>query len=169
MTATDLFLPKIAGRDDFHPDSRVWVYVASRKLKPEESAQLQQFLDVFVQKWTAHNNALKSAAEVFENQIIVLMVDETMADASGCSIDKSVHFLEQMGRELNVDLFDRMRFGAVVEGQLKLLAKDDFAAAVAEGIISNETLVVNTLVQNLQEMQQKWLVPFGKSWHRRLV
>ena len=68
-----------------------------------------------------------------------------------------------------VDLFDRMRFGAVVEGQLKLLAKDDFAAAVAEGIISNETLVVNTLVQNLQEMQQKWLVPFGKSWHRRLV
>lgn len=169
MTATDLFVPKIAGRSDFHPESRVWVYVASRKLKPEESAQLQDSLNVFVQKWTAHNNALKSAAEVFENQIIVLMVDETMADASGCSIDKSVHFLEQMGRELNVDLFDRMRFGAVVDGQFKVLAKDDFAAAVAEGILTNDTLVVNTLVQNLREMQEEWLVPFGKSWHRRVV
>lgn len=169
MTATDLLLPKIAGRDDFHPESRVWVYVASRKLKPEESGQLQDFLNVFVQKWTAHNNALKSVAEVFENQIVLIMVDETQAGASGCSIDKSVHFLEQVGRELNVDLFDRMRFGAVIDGRFTMLAKDDFATAVADGVIGNDTPVVNTLVQNLREMQEKWLMPFGKSWHRRLV
>jgi beta-glucosidase/6-phospho-beta-glucosidase/beta-galactosidase len=169
MTATESFLPHLAGRTDFHPDSRVWVYVASRKLKNDEQAALQDALQVFVQKWTAHNQALKAVAEVFENQIIVLMVDETQAGASGCSIDKSVHFLEQAGRELNVDLFDRMRFGAVIDGTLQLLSKSDFAAAVADGRITSETPVVNTLVQSRRDMLEKWLLPFGQSWHRRVV
>lgn len=169
MTATDSIVPQIAGRDDFHPESRVWVYVASRKLKPEESTQLQNLLNIFVQKWTAHNEDLKAVAEVFANQIIVMMVDQTQAGASGCSIDKSVHFLEQVGRELNVDLFDRMRFGAVVDNQLQLLAKDDFAAAVTEGHINADTPVLNTLVQTRRELLDIWLTPFGNSWHRRLV
>jgi hypothetical protein len=34
---------------------------------------------------------------------VVLSVDENVASATGCSIDKSVHFFQQLGTELNID------------------------------------------------------------------
>ena len=107
--------PRLVSHNDFSPDSRVWVYICNRNLLEEESTALQQQLDTFCRQWTAHNQALMATAEVFENQFVVLMVDETHAGASGCSIDKSVHFLEQLGESLNIDFFERMRFAWVGE------------------------------------------------------
>lgn len=162
--------PSIATVSTFSPESRVWVYTSNRPLSSEEAAFAQKNLNAFCQQWTAHNHALKAQAEVFENQWLILMVDETQAGASGCSIDKSVHFLEQLGEALGVDFFDRMRFGWVDEkGQMQFANRNEFAALVNEGKVAPETLVADTLVQTRSQLADKWLVPFSKSWHRRLV
>lgn len=162
--------PSIAAAASYSPDSRVWVYTASRPLTNEEAAFAQKQLDAFCQQWTAHNHALKATAEVFENQWLVLMVDETQAGASGCSIDKSVHFLEDLGEAMGADFFERMRFGWLDEnGQLQAANRSEFAALVSTGQIGSDTLVADTLVQTKTQLAEKWLVPFGKSWHRRLV
>ena len=129
----------------------------------------QTALDAFSRQWTAHNQALQAKAEVFHNQYVILMVDETRADASGCSIDKSVHFLEHLGQQLGVDLFERMRFAWVENETLHFAGRTEFTALVAEGRITRDTLVVNTLAQTKEELEQRWLLPFGASWHRRLV
>jgi hypothetical protein len=162
--------PLLAHDPSFSPDSRVWVYTSSRPLAEAEVVFVQKNLDAFCQQWTAHNNALKAKAEVFENQLIVLMVDETQAGASGCSIDKSVHFLEQLGAEIGTDLFERMRFAWVDgNGQMQFDHKFDFTKQVQAGTISDDTLVADTLVQNKAQLAEKWLVPFGRSWHKRIV
>ncbi|MBC7774345.1 MAG: hypothetical protein H7246_02820 [Phycisphaerae bacterium] len=162
--------PIIANNSTFSPHSRVWVYTSNRPLTEEESIFAQRNLDAFCQQWTAHNQALLAKAEVFENQLIVLMVDETQAGASGCSIDKSVHFLEQLGAEIDADFFERMRFAWVDEqGKMQFANRVEFAALVGQGRIGAETLVADTMVQTKGQLAEKWLVPFGKSWHRRLV
>jgi hypothetical protein len=162
--------PSIAQNTSFSPDSRVWVYTASRPLTAEESAFAQKNLDAFCQQWTAHNHALKAKAEVFENQLIILMVDETQAGASGCSIDKSVHFLEQLGEAIGADFFERMRFGWLnPHGEMQFAHRPEFTTLVQEGKISADTLVADTLVQTKSQLLEKWLVPFDKSWHKRLV
>ncbi len=97
------------------------------------------------------------------------MVDETQAGASGCSIDKSVHFLENLGAQLNVNFFERMRFSWLADNSLHVADRDAFGAQVQNHRITNDTLVVNTLVQTKKELAEKWLLPFGQSWHRRLV
>jgi hypothetical protein len=120
--------------------------------------------------WTAHNQALTASSEVFENQCIVLMVDESQAGASGCSIDKSVHFLEDLGRQIGADFFERMRFAWADEnGQLHFAARPELTAARQSGAVTDRTPMLNTLVQNRRELLEKWLVPFGESWHRRVV
>jgi hypothetical protein len=163
-------MPALAALPTFSPDSRVWVYTADRTLTPDESARAQRHLEAFCQQWTAHNQALLATAEVFENQFVILMVDETRAGASGCSIDKSVHFLEQLGAEIGADFFERMRFAWVdAQGGIQFANRPAFAQLVAEGRIAPDTLVADTLVQTKQQLAEKWLVPFGKSWHRRLV
>lgn len=160
----------LASDPSFAPESRVWVYTSNRPLTDEESALAQKHLDAFCRQWTAHNQALKAKATVFENQLIFLMVDETQAGASGCSIDKSVHFLEQLGAELNADFFERMRFAWVdSQGMLQFANRPEFTKLVRQGEISSDTLVADTMVQTKAALAEKWLVPFNKSWHKRLV
>lgn len=164
-----MFTPNLANAGDFAPESRVWVYTASRPLSDAEVQAAQDSLNYFVRQWTAHNQALKAAAEIFQHQFIILMVDETQAGASGCSIDKSVHFLEDLGQRLGIDLFERMRFAWVHDQQLQIADRAQLSAGVKNATIDDNTLMVNTLVQNKKDLQQQWLVPFAQSWHRRLI
>lgn len=168
-TATAFFSPTLAHDPSFAPESRVWIYMTDRPMTHAESRQVQQALGTFAHQWTAHNQALQAKAEVFQNQFVILMVDETQAGASGCSIDKSVHFLEQLGAEIGLDFFERMRFAWVEEEKMHFADRAEFAAKVKQGRIDEETLVVNTLAQTRQDLAEKFLVPYGKSWHRRLV
>lgn len=163
-------LPRLATDPTFSPDSRVWVYTSDRRLSDAETAAVQEALDVFTRDWTAHNQALRATSEVFDNQCILLMVDESRAGASGCSIDKSVHFLEQLGSRIGADFFERMRFAWVDEaGTLHFGNRPELSAARQNGQVTDRTPMLNTLVQNRQEMLDKWLLPFEESWHRRVV
>lgn len=162
--------PKLAQLDAFAPESKLWIYVAERPLREEEEQWAAQQLNAFTTQWTAHNQALLATSEVFDNQVVVLMVDETRAGASGCSIDKSVHFLEQMGAHIGVDFFDRMTFGWLSdEGDMRFSKRDALADLVKQGTVHAETLMLNTLAQCKKDFEGNWLLPFGKSWHRRLV
>lgn len=169
MTATATLAPSLTHEPAFAPESRVWVYTTNRQLTDAEAASAQQALNAFTRQWTAHNQALQAKAEVFQNQFVILMVDETRAGASGCSIDKSVHFLEKLGQELGVDFFERMRFAWVENEKMNFADRAAFSERVADGRIGEDTLVVNTLAQTKRDLEEKWLLPFGKSWHRRLV
>lgn len=168
-TATATLTPALAFDANFSPESRVWVYTANRSLTDAESSAAQRSLDAFVRQWTAHDQALQAKAEVFQNQFVILVVDETRAGASGCSIDKSVHFLEALGQQLNVDLFERMRFAWTDNNTMRFADRAEFTSHVGNGLITDGTPVVNTLVQTKKDLGEQWLVPFGKSWHRRLV
>ncbi len=163
-------LPQLAHDHQYAPESRIWVYTSDRRLSDTEVQQVQEALQTFTRDWTAHNQALKATAEVFENQCIILMVDESRAGASGCSIDKSVHFLEQLGRHIGADFFERMRFAWADEnGSIHFVNRPELVAARQNGAVTDRTPMLNTLVQNRQDLLEKWLVPFGESWHRRVV
>lgn len=164
-----MFQPSLALSANFAPESRVWIYTTNRLLTDEEARSAQNALDIFVRQWTAHNQSLQATAEVFQNQFVILMVDETQAGASGCSIDKSVHFLEELGQRMDVDFFERMRFAWVNGQTLEFGNRQEFGQAVQNTRISDDTLMINTLVQSKTELQEKWLVPFSQSWHRRLI
>src|SRR6202000_155504 len=91
----------------FSENSRVWIYQADRKLTDAEATEIQQYLSQFAQQWTAHNHQLKAKGEVRYNRFLILVVDETQAGASGCSIDKSVHFMQEIEKRFGINLFDR--------------------------------------------------------------
>ena len=79
------------------PDAaRVWVYQSTRPFSEKETVVLKSQINGFVSEWTAHSQQLAAAGDVLMNQFIVLAVDEKQAGASGCSIDKSVHFLQSI-------------------------------------------------------------------------
>ncbi len=149
--------------------TRVWIYQASQPMDVTTASHVQAHLIQFTEKWVSHNQALRAIGLVYHQQFIVLMVDESQAGASGCSIDKSVHFLQLLEQEYQLNLFDRMRFTFMDDGQVQTAARDEFARLYQEGKINDETLVFDNLVNNKGDFDAQWLKPLGESWHKRMV
>jgi hypothetical protein len=152
----------------FSENSRVWIYQSDKKLTDAIVNQIQQRLNSFTAEWTAHNNQLKAKAEIRYNRFFILVVDETQAGASGCSIDKSVNFMKRLEQEFNISLFDRFNLAYRDADEVLSLPRHDFEELLKQGRINTSTIVFNNLVQNLTELETKWEVPFKDSWHIQL-
>lgn len=150
--------------------ARVWIYQSNRPFSANEQVTMRVQLQDFAEQWTSHNRDLLAGAEVFHDRFIVLMVDEGQADASGCSIDKSVAFIKYLQANYEVDLFDRMLFSYLdEEGTVHTAPRSVFAQLYAAGTIHDETRVFDTLVATKGAFDAGFIKPLGQSWHRRMV
>ncbi|HVW94651.1 MAG TPA: hypothetical protein VHA56_01615 [Mucilaginibacter sp.] len=152
----------------FSENSRVWVYQADRELSNDEVIQAQVLLDHFTTGWTAHNHQLKAKSEIRYNRFFILIVDESQAGASGCSIDKSVHFMQQLEERFGVTLFDRFNLAYRIEDKVLSAPRSLFEELLKSKTIHTDTIVFNNLVQNLAELNTNWEIPFKDSWHSRI-
>ncbi|QJD95211.1 ABC transporter ATPase [Mucilaginibacter robiniae] len=152
----------------FSKNSRIWIYQSGCELTPAETSQIQQQLDSFTQDWTAHNHQLKATGIVHYNRFIILVVDESQADASGCSIDKSVRFLKELEQKYNTNLFDRFDMAYRDGDRILSASRAKFENLIKEGKITPDTIVFNNTIQTLSELENKWEVPFKESWHAQL-
>ena len=152
----------------FSEQSRVWIYQSDRELSDEQVKKVLHQLNLFATEWTAHNHQLKAKAEVRYNRFLILIVDESQAGASGCSIDKSVNFMKRLEQQFGISLFDRFNL-AYRDGENVLSApRPEFEELLKNRKINTNTIVFNNLVQNLQQLETKWEVPFKDSWHVQL-
>ena len=150
-------------------DTRVWIYQSTRPFDAKDVPQVKQYLQQFAQQWVSHNQQLRAYGDLLHERFVLLMVDESMAGASGCSIDKSVAFLKALQSEFGVDLFDRMYFSYWDGEQVVTASREAFASQYASGKINEDTYVFDTLVSNKGDLQNRWLKPLGESWHKRMV
>ena len=100
---------------------------------------------------------------------LIFCVDERTAQASGCSIDKLFHQVQQIEKDFNIRLIDR-RIAAYKSGD-KAIAFNlkDLNMLYSDGIINDDTLMFNNLVSTLDELNKKWLVPLKESWMAQLI
>lgn len=156
--------------DKLSSESRIWIYGAERALTNAETATAKSRAQAFVTQWVSHQQSLSAAADVLHNRFLVLAVDETAAEASGCSIDGSVHFVKELGAELEVDFFNRMRFSYRDEnGKIRTVGREEFKLLYAQGQLTNESIVFDPLVKELGELRQIFERPLEDSWHSRMV
>lgn len=152
------------------PDStRIWIYQSNRPISKDKIPQLKTQIQDFAKGWVSHNRQLNSFGDVYHDQFIVLMVDESQAGASGCSIDSSVHFIQNLERVHGLSLFDRMTFTYMDGEKVKAAPREEFAQLYADGKINDQTMVFDNLVKNKGEFERVWLKPLGESWHKRMV
>lgn len=152
----------------FSQSSRVWVYQSDKELNEGAVNKLQADLDNFTTSWTAHNHQLKAKAEIRYNRFIILIVDESQAGATGCSIDKSVRFMKDVEQHFGINLFDRFNLAYRSGEQILSVPRHTFEELIINKTIDTNTIVFNNMVQNLSELESKWEVPVKESWHTQL-
>tara|TARA_B100002049_G_scaffold230923_1_gene208240 strand:- start:267 stop:752 length:486 start_codon:yes stop_codon:yes gene_type:complete len=152
------------------PDSsRVWIYQANRSFTNEELEEIQSRLDQFVTQWTAHGADLQAGYLIKYKRFIILALDQQINAATGCSIDSSVHFIQQLEKEFNVDLLDKMNVSYKQGEFIAYKSLTDFRKMAKQKAVSPKTIVFNNLVNNKAEFLSDWEVPASESWHKRFL
>lgn len=153
--------------------TRLWVFTSP---VPLDTALIHPALQTFVQSWTAHRQDLRASGALYQGYFILLAVDESQTAASGCSIDKATHFVQDLGQSLNLNFLEKRRYfyrngdqpvHAVDSQTIHAVDHQTMQAAVQDGRVTPTTLVADTLVSKVGDLDRLWL-PFGESWHHRL-
>ncbi len=150
-------------------ESRVWIYQANRSFTPEEIAEIECKLNTFIENWTAHGSDLQSGYLIKYKRFIVLGLNQNVNAATGCSIDASVHFIQQLEKEYNVDLMDKMNVSYKQGEFIAYKPLADFKKMAKQRAVSKNTIVFNNLVNNIAEFNENWEVPASESWHSRFL
>ena len=152
------------------PDhSRIWIYQCSRELTNDELVSIGALTKQFLEGWTAHNQVLKAGYEIRYSRFLILMIDEKTAGASGCSIDKSVHFMQSLEKKYGVTFMDRMKFAYKDDGRVEVISRNEFNDLYSKGRLNGNTTVFNNLITTKQELNANWEVALKESWHKELL
>jgi hypothetical protein len=150
-------------------NSRVWVYQSEREFNQKEIAVISEKAVAFINSWTRHGDDLKGSFTIKYNQFLVLAVDESFNNVSGCSIDSSVRFIQGLENELQLDLMNKMNVTFKDGENINLLKLPDFEKFAKEQKITAETIVFNNMVNTKEDFENSWEIPAKHSWHKRFL
>ncbi|ARV06288.1 ABC transporter ATPase [Polaribacter sp. SA4-10] len=150
-------------------NSRVWIYQSDREFTKKEIEFISAKAEDFINQWTRHGDDLKGSFTIKYNQFLVLAVDESFNNVSGCSIDSSVRFIKELENELKLDLMNKMNITFKDDKNINLVKMSDFQQFAKDKKVTSETIVFNNMVGTKEDFESHWEVPAKESWHKRFL
>ncbi|WP_396183128.1 ABC transporter ATPase [Flavobacterium sp.] len=148
-------------------ESRIWIYQSNRKFSDDEIIEIEKDLQSFIDEWMSHGTPLEASFITKYNRFLILAVNQDVQQATGCSIDKSVEFIQKLEQKYKVDLLDKMNVTYKQGEFLTHKSLLDFKRMAKEKAVSENTIVFNNLVNTIEEWKENWEVPASDSWHSR--
>jgi len=148
-------------------DSKIWIYQSNRKFSDDEITEIESDLKIFIDNWSAHGTTLEASYIIKYNRFIILAVNQETQQATGCSIDSSVAFIQNLEQKYQVILLDKMNVTFKNGEHIAHKSLIDFKRMAKEKAVTVNTIVFNNLVNSIEEFNDNWEVPAGESWHSR--
>ena len=142
---------------------KVWTYLSAKALSAEECEQLLAEGKRFVENWTAHEMKLDATFQIHRNRILVVGVDETAHNASGCSIDKLLRFVKEIEKQFSTELLNRLLVAVDGDSEIEVYKSAQLPELIASGKIGANTPVYNTSITNEAELKT-WIQPLAATW-----
>ncbi len=153
--------------EEMPDNARLWIYQAERNLSQEEVELVESNTQTFLSQWRAHGQDLKSSFSVEYNQFLIISVDESFSQASGCSIDASVHLIKGLESALGISFMTTSQVAFLQNDEINLYPFNQLKAQAKEQIITPDTLVFDNTVQNVAEFKSRWLRESSETWVNR--
>ena len=155
--------------DTMPSHARVWVYKSAQTFTPAQRHAIIEQGHAFTKSWAAHGAALDACVDVLLDHFVLVAVDEHQAMASGCSIDKSVRFVQDMERELGLNLTDRMVVMYEKDGAVRACRIPDVQNLLSSGELTADTVVFDDLVNTKTELDKRFRSPLRETWMARFL
>ena len=149
--------------------ARIWIYQADRPFSENDLQVIASETSRFLEHWAAHGAQLKTAFDIRFNQFLILALDEQFNQSSGCSIDGSVHFIQQLGQQLNVDFFNRTLVAFYDKGSVKMESLSEAKPKLENGELNEGLLTFNNLITKVKDLDNEWIVPVTETWLKKYM
>ena len=147
---------------------KIWIYALSKELDAVQRTHLLKNCEDFVDSWTAHDQPLTGSFELYKNRLLIMKVDESAYNASGCSIDKLQRFIQQQEKEFNIELLNRLLTVLEVENEILIVHSTKIKDLLAESVINENTFVYDTSVSSSLQMKE-WKKPLKDTWLNKFL
>lgn len=150
------------------PDtSRVWIYQAEKKLSAPEVEFVNKASEMFLNQWQTHGKDLKASFTLEYDQFLVISVDESHQQASGCSIDASVHLIQKIEQELGLSFTTNGQVAFFVDEQVVLKPFNTIKKSIESKEIGADTKMFDNSIQRLSEFKNNWPAQTNMTWAAR--
>ena len=151
-------------------DARVWIFASDRPLQSADAQRLLAEADSFLGAWKAHGAPLACAREWRDDHFLVIGVDPTVEQASGCSIDGLFRTLQKLEQSLGTRLVAGGRvFYRDADGAVQLAGRDQLGSLASSGAITSHTEVLDPSITNAADYRARFERPLAESWAAQLV
>lgn len=155
----------IVSFDSLPKDARVWIFASDHPLAQPAADRLLREVDAFLERWQAHGAPLRCARQWKDDRFLAIGVDPTTANASGCSIDGLFRTLQALESVIGSRLVGGGRvFYREASGVPHVVTRDEFADLVRIGIVTRETLLLDTALTSAADWRERFERPTGESW-----
>lgn len=149
--------------------SRVWIYHAKTPFSEIDVHQVRDLIRDFVFDWKSHTIPLRAYGNVFHRRFVCLFVDESQKDASGCSIDASRRFVQDLESKFDISLLERTHCSYIKNEEIYDTTLNEIQYLYDHKMIEEDTLFFDNLVSTKKEFLSLWLKPLKNSWKSKFV
>jgi hypothetical protein len=147
---------------------KIWIYLSDKELKGDLLNSVLKAGNDFVQNWKAHEMPLNATFEVVSDRFIVVSVDETIYNASGCSIDKLLRLIKQLEADHKIQLLNRLLVGYKTQNGVEVVPSSSIKEKLASKQLDENTLIYNVAVSDSKEYEN-WLQPLKETWLKKYL
>ncbi|MEO5568146.1 MAG: hypothetical protein ABIR92_06625 [Gemmatimonadaceae bacterium] len=150
---------------DLPDNARIWVFGSDAAITGAVASSLLAEVDSYLDQWKAHGFPLRAAREWRDNRFLVIGIDPTAEQASGCSIDGLFRALQNMQKTIGTQIVGGGRvFYRDASGATQSVPREDFSSLSSSGAIGPRTPVFDTSVTRLDDWRSKFEKPLAESW-----
>jgi len=150
--------------------SKIFIFQADRFLSTSDLEVIASKMKTFLPTWATHGEDLTAEYTVQNNLFLIIGNDESKVATSGCSKDSLTHAVQNIGEQLNIDFFNRLNIAyQSSDGEFKLSNMMSFKAMMQKDEVTQNTIVVNNLIETKADLIDNWQIEVKNSWHKTLA
>jgi 23S rRNA-/tRNA-specific pseudouridylate synthase len=150
-------------------NERIWIYLSAKAIQPEQEKIINETLTKFFSGWNAHGDPLASSYEILHHHFLIVRVNESLHSASGCSIDKLTHCIQQLEKLTGLSFFNRHLIAFMKENALQVYPSSQTSQLLESGIINEDTKVFNLSVSTRLDLETSFEISLKESWLKKYL
>ena len=141
-----------------------WVYQIGKMITQKEKVFISKSLESFCEKWTSHNNSVKSSYVIDFDSFIILFADQRINKVSGCAIDEKSRVIRQIGNNLKIKILPYINTGVFINNKLVFLSKEEIISKLNSKEINGNSDIINITIKSKKDYEEKWILKIKESW-----
>ena len=146
-----------------------WVYQIGKMITQKEKVFISKSLESFCEKWTSHNNSVKSSYVIDFDSFIILFADQSINKVSGCAIDEQSRVIRQIGNNLKIKILPYINTGVFINNKLVFLSKEEIISKLNSNEINGDSDIINITIKSKKDYEEKWILKIKESWLKNFL